>query len=224
MCRGKDSCSELGQEISNWDNHCPLRPPAWFNEEIDLFLMAVQSFLNGNRDKCLEDISRIKSTEMTEWFIEHGQMSGMYRQKALKIPPPAIIPKEERDPCRSPKRLQNKVFARDHYTCRYCGQRLISQTFMKDFIKYLDSPLFQKGNTNLTTHGIIHATWPVADHVKPWKQGGSTSLTNLVSSCASCNYGKADYTCEQMGIDSPLIRTQLTQSWDGLESLRHRLS
>ena len=74
---------------------------------------------------------------------------------------------------------------------------------MRLFIKKINTSLFQRGKSNLTTHGIIHLYWPVADHVIPWSKGGLTNLENLVSSCATCNYGKAGYTIEQLGIENP---------------------
>jgi 5-methylcytosine-specific restriction endonuclease McrA len=41
------------------------------------------------------------------------------------------------------------------------------------------------------------------DHVIPWSLGGRTDESNLVSSCWSCNYGKANFTVEQIGIRNP---------------------
>ena len=66
------------------------------------------------------------------------------------------------------------------------------------------------------THGIIHLTWPVADHVVPWNQGGRTDLDNLVSSCASCNYGKDGNTIQQIGIQNPFNREPIIDTWNGL--------
>ena len=87
---------------------------------------------------------------------------------------------------------------------------------MRLFIKKINTSLFQRGKSNLTTHGIIHLYWPVADHVIPWSKGGLTNLENLVSSCATCNYGKAGYTIEQLGIENPFNRSPVLDNWDGL--------
>jgi len=163
----------------------------------EIFDPAAQIFLNSN--------VMYKDSNETDNYI-------------CNIPKPQLIDEELRDKLRSPRKYQNKVFERDGYKCRYCGIRLISQEFIKLFIKNLDSPIFQKGATNLSVHGIIINTWPVADHVFPWNMGGQTNLENLVSSCGSCNYGKDGYTCEQLGIEDPLLRKPILDKWDGLLS------
>lgn len=216
MCRGKKTCSELGVNHQKWEKFSPLRAPYWMTNQIELFVSAVDDFLSGNINLCLEKISLIRSEEITYWYIEHGQMSGRHRKLTLDITPPPNIDDSFRDPVRSPSKVQNAVFERDRYKCRYCGNKLISQDFFRLFIKKLGSDLFKRGGTNLTTHGIIHIAWPVADHVIPWNKGGQTNLENLVSSCAPCNYGKDGYTIEQIGIENPLNRNPQIDSWTGL--------
>lgn len=209
-------CSELGTNTEQWDKLCPIRTPKWMTAKVDRFVDAVDDFLAGDRNACLEKISQIRSDEITEWYVEHGQMSGRHRKLALGVAPPPNIPTEHRDLVRSPRKLQNAVFERDGYACRYCGNRLIAHHFLKLFINALNSDLFKKGGTNRTTHGIIHLTWPVADHVLPWNKGGQTNMENLVSACATCNYGKDGYTIEQLGIEDPLARKPTNGNWSGL--------
>lgn len=216
MCRGKNICTELGIETEKWSTESPLPKPQWMNDEVEIFIKASESFLAKNKSECLDLLSQIRSKEITDWYIEHGQMSGRHRKIQINIPPLPIIEISQRDSVRSPAMIQNEVFLRDSYHCRYCGGKLISQEFIRKFIKNLDSPLFKRGETNLTTHGIIHITWPVADHVTPWNKGGKTNLDNLVSSCAPCNYGKDGYTIEQLGIDNPFKRAPNKSEWDGL--------
>lgn len=223
MCRGTNTCSELGTDPAKWDRFSPLKMPAQLAQDIDLFVTAVDELLSGNRSACLERIKQIHSDAITNWYVEHGQMSGRHRKLILGITPPPDVHESLRDPVRSPSKIQNKVFERDGYKCRYCGNKLISQTFFRLLIKQLNSDLFKRGTTNLTTHGILHLAWPVADHVIPWNKGGRTHLDNLVSSCASCNYGKDGYTIEQLGIENPLKREPLNDHWNGLTDKIERL-
>lgn len=216
MCRGKNICTELGTEREKWSTESPLPKPQWMNDEVEIFIKAAELFYTKNKSECIDLLSQIRSKEITDWYIEHGQMSGRHRKIQLNRPPLPTIEISQRDSVRSPAKIQNEVFLRDSYHCRYCGGKLISQEFTRKFIKNLDNSLFKRGETNLTTHGIIHITWPVADHVIPWNKGGKTNLENLVSSCAPCNYGKDGYTIEQLGLDNPFKRTPIKSEWDGL--------
>lgn len=218
MCRGTTYCIELDKDPAKWDRHCPLRQPNWMKEQVDIFVYALEEFIKGNRAFCLNRLSTIRSKEIQSWYIEHGQMSGRHRRIALDIKPPELIDENLRDPLRAPKKYQEQVFQRDGYKCRYCGNRLISQKLMNTFIKKLNSPSFKKGPTNLDRHGIVHMTWPVADHVVPWNLGGRTNMNNLVSSCATCNYGKDGNTIEQLNMDNPFDRDPIIDEWDGLDS------
>lgn len=222
MCRRKQYCSELGKDPARWDRRTPLRTPAWISDEVNLFISAVDSLVSEDRESCIQKLEGIRDDDITDWYIEHGQMSGMHRNRILNIAAPPTIESSARDPLRSPAKLQQAVFERDNYQCRYCGNRVISQDFLKHFITVLSSNLFTRGSTNLTTHGIIHMTWPVADHVVPWNKGGQTNLQNLVTSCASCNYGKDGYTLEQLGLDNPFDSDPVMSNWIGLKNIDFR--
>jgi len=218
MCRGKKFCTEIDSNPSKWDKRTTLRRPEWMTEQINLFVKAVELYFQNNIQIAKDVILNLQDSEITQWYIEHGQMSGMHRKNILNLPEPPSINIERRDPLRSPKKYQQKVFQRDGYKCRYCGEKVISQEFFKLFSKALNLRSFKRGNTNLTTHGIFHLTWPVADHVFPWVNGGKTDLDNLVTSCGPCNYGKSGYTIKQIGIDDPLNYPSQETNWDGFES------
>lgn len=219
MCRGQKFCSELGEDLLIWDRDCPLKLPNMYDGAVSTFADAVQLFVNGQRKQCLDLLETIDNLGTTKWYIEHGQQSGLHRNRIIGLKSKTPLPTEERYPIRSPARLQNAVFERDGYRCRYCSNKLISQDFLRAFAIMLDSPRFARGTTNLTTHAIIHIAWPVADHVIPWSRGGETTIDNLVASCASCNYGKAEYTIEQIGISNPFDRPPIVDAWDGLRFL-----
>lgn len=214
MCISKDFCSELGLDFHTWSKECPLPRPDWFASQIDIFVEALSCFRRGDRDASLGLISEIRSDEIIEWYVEHGQMSGKHRSKGLGLEEPPEVPIWSRDQQRGLKKnVEIIVFQRDNYHCRYCGSRLIPTPFMKSFVKELNSPLFKYGRKNHDRHGIIHLTKPLADHLIPWSLGGRTSLENLVSSCAPCNYGKAGFTLEQLGLENPFNRSALQNNW-----------
>lgn len=219
MCRAANQCTELGTDPSNWSRISPLPPPDWIADQLDIFQEAVQQFVRGDRKGCLNMLSRTRSTEMRDWYIEHGQMSGKHRARILAVQEPTEIPMEQRDPLRSPKKLEDQVFTRDFFHCRYCGIRLVSGEVLKALINALNTHEFRRGPRNVDTHGLLCIFYPSADHVVPWNQGGRTDFNNLITSCVPCNFGKDRFTLEQIGIENPLDRNPKSDGWDGLLSL-----
>lgn len=214
MCRGKKRCAELDANPKLWDKRSPLVPPGWFNDELELFIGAVEVAASGNRAKSIRLLSKIKSSALRNWYCEHGQMSGMFRNNELKIETARKnIPL---DPLRSPDKYQAEVFQRDDYTCQYCGMRVIPKEVFSAYSKFVGIDFFRATGTNSQRHGIVLAFRANADHVVPWIHGGQTSLENLVTSCWSCNYGKSGYTLEEIGIDDPRKKRITNPKWQGL--------
>lgn len=89
-----------------------------------------------------------------------------------------------------PRRFRRKVtntflFARDRYTCQYCGKH---EREFKDY----------KGHANKLTR----------DHIKPLSKGGENSWTNCITSCSPCNARKDDKTPEEAGMKLLSIPTE----------------
>jgi hypothetical protein len=69
-------------------------------------------------------------------------------------------------------------------------------------------------------HGAAVALRACADHVVPHARGGQTNAENLVTACWPCNFAKAGYAIEEIGIEDPRLRPPRTaDDWDGLMSL-----
>ena len=80
------------------------------------------------------------------------------------------------------KRVRFAVFARDGFTCRYCGR--------------------QPGDVKL-----------VVDHIIPVAENGTNDPENLITSCESCNQGKAAKLIAQMA-PTELDRLRLAQEFE----------
>ena len=161
MCRGKAECPELGNDPDRWDRYCPLRPPTWFEGQLDIFISAVNEFVDVKQARCIDILSTIRSDEMRDWFIEHGLPSGKHRARVLKKPKPVFLAKELRDPLRSPKRYEAEVFQRDGYRCRYCGIRLVSNKLLKAPIKKLNIETFSRHSKTYSQTGLSISSIPL---------------------------------------------------------------
>ena len=222
MCRGKEICSELGTNIEEWNKSTPLQIPTWFNNELSLFSKAVTSASTGKLKDSLQTLLSIRSNDLRHWFVEHGQMSGVYRTRILKIPPIKKL-NPTLDPLRSPDRYSKEVFKRDSYTCQYCGIGVIPKEILSAYSKVVGVTHFRATGTNNERHGVVLAFRANADHVEPWTLGGQTKPVNLVTSCWSCNYGKAGYTLKELGLNDPRNKPLKANNWDGLTSLNSGL-
>jgi hypothetical protein len=73
------------------------------------------------------------------------------------------------------------------------------------------------GRSNATQHAAFQAMWAQYDHVVPHTLGGRNELDNLVLACAACNFGKMDYSLEELNLEDPRLREPRASTWDGLE-------
>ena len=166
MCRGKETCSELGANPKEWNTSTPLQTPAWFNDELSLFTKAVAFASKGKLNDSLQTLLSVRSNDLRHWFVEHGQMSGVYRTRILKIAPNKND-NTALDPIRSPDRYSNEVFKRDSYTCQYCGIGVIPKEILLAYSKVVGITNFRPTGTNNQRHGAILAFRANADHVDP---------------------------------------------------------
>ena len=222
MCRGKRTCTELGADPEAWPTDAPLMPPKWFDEQLKIFTKAVRLVAMSDVAAGEALLRTIRSQELQNWFIEHGHVSGWIRRRHFPMAERANLP--ERDSRSALRRIEDAVLKRDGYRCRYCGLSLIAKSVLKAFSKVVDPRLFCAAGTNLERHGIALVFRANVDHVLPWNHGGRTEIDNLVSACQGCNYGKASYTLDEIGIVDPRNRSASKRnSWVGLTSYLQRL-
>lgn len=244
MCRKSDIsagslCTALDSDKRKWDKDCLLRPKgdADPNKQIDKFVTALEGLcaeavLSTSKLHSLEEAAA--HDKFKEWYIKHGKMSGNFRTSVNKSKIPSFPPVDKNKISRD---LLNTILKRDNYRCQYCGCRLIvrevweyleklSSSHGRNLIKKLNQ---RQGVKDIDVSGLVFATWPFLDHVIPHKRRGSTTAENLVAACFACNYGKDNYTCEELGIFNPLNNKKMaivyadSSQWRGLENYRTQL-
>jgi hypothetical protein len=203
MCKqkGRSFCSELGEDSSLWSKEAPLPKPAWITDAFQVFSESLDLI---REDKLIEAKSLIKNApdlEMREWFSVHAQNTGAWRSKALAIPSPT--PVMPLDPVKAFIKFESSVFARDNFRCRYCSSAVLPKKVFKQVNSLLGPEALPLGRTNATRSGFYLMFVATLDHVYPWSLGGRTDESNLVTCCWSCNYGKANFTVEQLGLKDP---------------------
>lgn len=151
MCRAMRSCSELGNrpESESWSRESPLPPPAWFTEELKALTVAVQYAAEGDIEVSRTLLERVRSDQLGEWYLVHGQNSGTYRNRQFRV---AHTLRECIDCGSPPSAMVAAVNKRDHYRCRYCGLGLIPIEVLKSYEVAVGSDSFAATAKN-NSHG-----------------------------------------------------------------------
>jgi hypothetical protein len=116
------------------------------------------------------------------------------------------------------KSEKEALLKRDGFHCRFCGIPVIRPEVRK-LIHSLYPDSVPWGRTNATQHAAFQCMWVQYDHVVPHSSGGTNELDNLVITCAACNFGKMEYTLEELGLYDPRDFEPVKSSWDGLERI-----
>jgi len=219
MCRQGDArfCSELGHNSSLWSTNAPLEKPEWVKDSFQILVDAITLASVGKVDIAQSILKNSRDLEMRTWYDVHAQNIAKWRFDAFKVETPApVLPL---DPVKTFSKFESKLFARDNYKCRYCADPVMPKKVFEKAQSLIGSTDFPLGRTNHTRSGFYLMFVATLDHVTPWSLGGRTNESNLVSSCWSCNYGKANFTVEQIGIRNPLNSIAAGDPDNGVERL-----
>ena len=203
MCKQGDAefCSELGKDSSYWSANAPLEKPEWIKDSFQILVDAITQASAGKVELARSILKNSRDLEMRTWYHVHAQNVAKWRFDTFKIETPEpILPL---DPENRFSKFESKLFTRDNYKCRYCADPVIPKKVFEKVQSLIGSKDLPLGRTNLTRSGFYLMFVATLDHVIPWSLGGRTDESNLVSSCWSCNYGKANFTVEQIGIRNP---------------------
>ena len=203
MCKkgAAEFCSELGRDSSSWSNDAPLKKPEWIQDSFQLLVEAITHASAGKVDLARTILKDSRDLEMRTWYHVHAQNIAQWRSDAFKVQSPEpVLPL---DPVTRFSKFESKLFARDNYKCRYCSDHVIPKKVFKKAQSLIGSTDLPLRRTNLTRSGFYLMFVATLDHVTPWSLGGRTDESNLVTSCWTCNYGKANFTVKQIGVRNP---------------------
>lgn len=177
---------------------------------------AVEAHLAGDIQKAADLIRRADMPIIREYTESIWGANSPYvivDKSALQ----KSLPKDQRIPVRMPNAAEKKkLHERDGYHCRFCGIPVIRAEVRTKIHKHY--PLW--GRKNSEQHAAFQCMWAQYDHVLPHAKGGNNDLENVVVTCAPCNFGRMDYTLEEVGLSDPRLREPVQSSWDGLERFK----
>jgi 5-methylcytosine-specific restriction endonuclease McrA len=178
---------------------------------------ATSAHLAGKHSLADELIRLADMPTIREWSESLWGRFSQYHQVREVPGSPRSVPRALRLNLRMPTAAEKRaLLERDGYHCRFCGIPLIRETVRRRMRQAYPNAL-SWGRTNLTQHAGFQALWVQYDHLLPHARGGDNSTHNMLITCAPCNFGRGDYTLEEMGLIDPRTRAPIRSTWDGLE-------
>lgn len=146
----------------------------------------------------------------------------MYHRFREVADAPVYLTKTARIPKRMPTSAEKLIVIERHgKNCVFCGIPLIGDKVRNAFHRaYPDAMPW--GRTNQSRHAAFQCMWLQFDHLVPHSRGGDNSLENVVVACAPCNFGRMQWTLQEVGLIDPRERLSAPTAWDGLERILGR--
>jgi 5-methylcytosine-specific restriction endonuclease McrA len=163
----------------------------------------------------------IRSCDMPELHtfrseIVEGDKPHIHRYRVVLNAPPRQRGVKARMPS---KATELSIFRRDGWRCRFCGIRIISLHAIKLLDKIFPDEVRWTAKPYKNRNVAFNVLASSLDHIVPHGRGGDNDPTNLVGACGSCQFGRMQYTLEEVGFTDPRARAPKVDSWDGLERL-----
>lgn len=190
-------------------------------EAAALMQRAVDRHLAGDRTEASALFKAADMKVVWEWTdsLWGKRDPGIHIIRHVENAPPYFLP-AERSKDRMPTAAQEKALI-DHwgYRCAFCGIPLIHERIRKRAVR-LYPEVVQWGGKKTLQHAAFMAMWMQFDHIVPHGRGGASDFGNMVVTCAGCNYGRMNFTLDEMGLIDPRTRPVTKTDWDGLELFR----
>ena len=182
---------------------------------------AVSAHLQGKRALAEELIRLADMPEIYKWLKPIWANSKVHVIAPSEVETQPILGKELRAKTRMPagNTWKTHIHERDGYNCRFCGMPVI-RAEVRARINSNYPSVARWGPKELEQHAAFQAMWAQYDHVVPHAKGGTNDLENIVLTCAACNFGRAEYSLEEVGVADPRDRPPVRTTWDGLERFK----
>lgn len=175
---------------------------------------AVDSHLTGQIRRAESLIREADVPAIAKWTdsIWGHRSEHVHRFRSVPTSPQAVAREMRPQPRMPTRETQLRVKERDGYFCRFCGIPVIEKS-VRTRIRAAYPNAVRWGTRNVEQHAAFQCMWLQYDHVFPNSRGGESSFTNVVITCASCNFGRMEWTLEEAGLIDPRI-THVPPSWD----------
>jgi hypothetical protein len=197
---------------------CLLSPIPEFALAADLLSLAADALLAGDLVTCADRLREADLRPLRDFAYRVAGPLNPEIHRQTKNPSFEPVPKEGR-PRMPGESATLVIFKRDGFRCRFCESRVIVKGTSRIFHHYLPDAT-RLGSTNETTHFGLSTLTASLDHLVPYSRGGNNDEENLVTACGPCQYGRNQFTLDEVELLNPLERPPILDHWDGLTRLR----
>ncbi len=194
-----------------------LTPIPEFDIAATLLSQAADALISGNHLLCEKLLKEADLRPLRDFvYLVAGPINPeIHRQSKNPTYPP--LPRSALP--RMPSAAETRhIFSRDGYRCRFCEARVIVKEARKVFNKAF-SVAARQGNTNEEYHFGLATLSASIDHLLPFRRGGTNDPMNLVTACGPCQFGRNQWTLEEVQIEDPRNYQPIVDGWDGLTRL-----
>ena len=196
---------------------CFLTPIPQLSTAADLLASAADRLLAGDASNACQLVAEADMSVIGAYTaLVTGSVNPLIHWQSA-MPPGGVG--LERSAQRMPSSgAERAIYVRDGWRCRYCGTRVIDRSSRARLHRCLPD-VARWGARNADKHTALAALSASLDHIVPHSRGGTNDEPNLVTACNACQFGRGQWTLEEVGFFDPREYPPVLDEWDGLTRL-----
>jgi hypothetical protein len=183
---------------------------------------AVTAHIDGRFSEAESLIEQANMPAIREWSNSLVGKNCEYNKPRFPLGTPPRVPTAQRDALRMPSSEWVRILhVRYGYHCCFCGTPIFREQVRTRLVSLYPNAI-PRSQKEAVRHTAIYVMKAQYDHLVPYSRGGRNDLENLVVTCVPCNFGRNNFTLEEMGLFDPRTRQRvecIVPDWDGLERL-----
>lgn len=182
---------------------------------------AVTAHIDGRVSEAESLIEQANIPAIREWAKSLVGKNSEYNKPRFRLPRQEFSA-AQRDECRMPSSESKRILhVRYGYHCCFCGTPIFREQVRTRLVDLYPKAI-PRSQKEAGRHAAIYVMKAQYDHLVPYSRGGRNDLENLVVTCVPCNFGRNNFTLEEMGLSDPRTSQRvecIVPDWDGLERL-----
>ncbi len=181
---------------------------------------AAQAHVQGDAARANALFAKADIQSMTDYVLHIIGKVDLNVHRQSRTPQAALLLPKTQQAGMPSTAEQQQIFERDGWHCRCCGVPVISpQARTRLSARY---GAVRWGKRNAERHAGFFALMASLDHALPRSRGGDNEPANLLTACWPCQFGRMDWTYEEVQMADPRTSPAHPRlaKWKGLTQCR----